>query len=569
MTQTTFGVTKNGFALPTLADILAQINAAVAGLPALQGINLGPDSPLGQLTPQEAARELALWQQAQGVYAALDPNQAYGLAVDVLLALTGCAPRRKATPTTTAVNLTGTPSATIAAGAITAAVSGTENYFTNSGGFTFDGSGHAAAVPFACTANGPTPCPANGLTDLANGPVTGVSSITGNAAGSLGYYDESDASCLQRRLLSLQSAGSGTAGAVQAALAALAGVDDAVCFENDDDVKDQVTQQPPHSIHAIVHPVSIPSQYVGGVLMTGTQAIAATIWGAKASGIKTWSYWYNEVSTSNPYAIYQSVTDKSGGQKNIQADYAKDAQTYLHVQIAANLIGVNAFNIGVKQQTTVTVGGSPVIGDVVTIAVNNGVDNVRVYSHTVADVGGGVPETTTAIATALIYAINHSTAWLPASAANATLTPTNAVVITALYPGNPLNVVCTTSTGAGTTLTAAVTRNNSGDALALVAAIQAYAMATNLDLTPATDASGNALAPHVKTMQDVVLSQYYGAVTGANFGVAVRVIYGNSAPMGAPTTWAVNTYTTNAEIAISTPLRPVIDQNSVTVEIVS
>ncbi|MFY0735606.1 hypothetical protein [Aurantimonas sp. NFXS3] len=80
------GVQPTGFILPTLAEILDQIeqeNIAILG----PGLVQTPQSPMGQLNGLRAERERVLWEVALAAYQSYDPNQSEGIPLERLAAL--------------------------------------------------------------------------------------------------------------------------------------------------------------------------------------------------------------------------------------------------------------------------------------------------------------------------------------------------------------------------------------------------------------------------------------------------------------------------------------------------
>ena len=88
-----YGVLPTGFIKMRLPEIRAAIIADLkqrllaAGLPA--DIQTRPDSVLGLLIDTFAEREAALWNVAEGVYNAMYPDTATGIALDNAVAFTG------------------------------------------------------------------------------------------------------------------------------------------------------------------------------------------------------------------------------------------------------------------------------------------------------------------------------------------------------------------------------------------------------------------------------------------------------------------------------------------------
>ncbi len=106
-----YGVTAAGFVIKPFAEILAEINALFQSVFG-NTIDLSPSEPFGQWAAIQASREWELWQLAQAVYSARDPNAAEGVGLVEIASITGTVP---VTPTQSEVTVTlcGTSAAVI------------------------------------------------------------------------------------------------------------------------------------------------------------------------------------------------------------------------------------------------------------------------------------------------------------------------------------------------------------------------------------------------------------------------------------------------------------------------
>lgn len=105
------GVTDQGFVIKRLADILADDRALAVQLfqDLIQpgdNVNTDDSSALGRLISLAAPSEADLWEAAQEVYAAFDPNSATGIALDNLVAYAGLT-RKEQTFTTSSILVAG------------------------------------------------------------------------------------------------------------------------------------------------------------------------------------------------------------------------------------------------------------------------------------------------------------------------------------------------------------------------------------------------------------------------------------------------------------------------------
>lgn len=105
------GLTDQGFVIKRLAEILASDRALAIQLfqdlvaPG-QTVDVSDSSALGRLISLAAPSEADLWEAAQEVYAAFDPNSATGIALDNLVAYAGL-PRKEQTFTTSSILVAG------------------------------------------------------------------------------------------------------------------------------------------------------------------------------------------------------------------------------------------------------------------------------------------------------------------------------------------------------------------------------------------------------------------------------------------------------------------------------
>lgn len=130
------GVTDQGFAIKRLADILADDRALAVQLfqdlvqPG-DTVDTSDSSALGRLISLAAPSEADLWEAAQEVYAAFDPNSATGIALDNLVAYGGLT-RKEQTFTTASILVAGDTNTLIPVGQ-TVSSSTTGEQFTTSG----------------------------------------------------------------------------------------------------------------------------------------------------------------------------------------------------------------------------------------------------------------------------------------------------------------------------------------------------------------------------------------------------------------------------------------------------
>lgn len=130
------GVTDQGFVIKRLADILADDRALAVQLfqDLVQPgdvVDVSDSSALGRLISLAAPSEADLWEAAQEVYAAFDPNSATGVALDNLVAYGGLT-RKEQTFTTSSILVAGDTNTLIPVGQ-TVSSSTTGEQFTTVG----------------------------------------------------------------------------------------------------------------------------------------------------------------------------------------------------------------------------------------------------------------------------------------------------------------------------------------------------------------------------------------------------------------------------------------------------
>jgi uncharacterized phage protein gp47/JayE len=130
------GLTDAGFVIKRLADILADDRALAVQLfidltPVGQVVDVSDSSALGRLISLAAPSEADLWEAAQEVYAAFDPNSATGIALDNLVAYAGIT-RKEQTFTTSSILVAGDTNTLIPVGQ-TVSSSTTGEQFTTVG----------------------------------------------------------------------------------------------------------------------------------------------------------------------------------------------------------------------------------------------------------------------------------------------------------------------------------------------------------------------------------------------------------------------------------------------------
>lgn len=328
------GLTTTGFTIPTMEEIREDINQRLRAAFS-QSLDLSDGTIEGQLVGIIAERLSVLWETAEVVYSAMDPDKAATAALDAICAITGTT-RLPPTYTTVTLVLTGTP-ATVVAALSKASTGSTEFLFetdeqqtigslsawagttayvvgdmvTNASRVyycitagTSDGSGgptttalditdntaHWAylgegtgAVEAAATADvtGPYAAPAFSVTTQITQGV-GFLGVSNPAAGTTGSNVQTDENLRVLREQEVQRPGTSPLDAIRAAILDVEGVTSVTMFENPTDTTD-ADGMPPHSVEAMVE---------GGEDQDIWDALLANV----AAGIRTHG---DEVGTAN------------------------------------------------------------------------------------------------------------------------------------------------------------------------------------------------------------------------------------------------------------------------------
>lgn len=263
----TYGVRPEGFVVKPL-DVILTEQQDLARSKFGEGIRVNPSSKLGQYIGAAAERESEIWDLAQAVYAARDPDQAQGAALEIACALTG-AYRAAARRSTVVATLGGVAGTVIPVGKV-ASVTGTGVRFRTLAEYTIGGGGTVAAN-LEAENTGALLAPAGTLTVIET-PVAGWNTVTNAADAVPGAAVETDPALRAKRVLTLAKSGSATLAAIVAEVATVADVTTVIGFEND--TAGVVDGMPAHSIEILVQ---------GG----DQDAIATAIWESKAGGIQS------------------------------------------------------------------------------------------------------------------------------------------------------------------------------------------------------------------------------------------------------------------------------------------
>lgn len=290
----TYGVTDEGFVIKPLEVIKSEIETKqLADInPALDVTATGP---LGQLNGIFSAKIREVWELAESVYNAFDPDAASGSSLDNDAALCPGIIRNAATKSTVTARCN-LEDGTYAVGTLVANVAGNaEARFVNTEGITVTTGPANFFLAFEAEETGETVALTGTLTEISE-PVTGWNGVTNLADASVGTEVETDAAFRLRREEQIRFSGAGTVEGVRADVIQVEGVLSAIVIENYRDViwQDLV----PHSIHVVIWDGTSPA--------ADNEEVATAIFLSKAAGIDTNGAISESIvdSMDNPHAIY-------------------------------------------------------------------------------------------------------------------------------------------------------------------------------------------------------------------------------------------------------------------------
>lgn len=332
----TYGLTNEGLVIKSLEVIREEMNTALRTKFG-QSIDLGERSIFGQIVGILAEREALIWELAEAVNSAQDPDKATGAALDAICTLTGTF-RPPASFSTVVGTLTGTPATVVPSGsqaslesngnrfetledatieAATAWMSSTayleDARVTNSGNIyqcitagtsdvsggptlgaddagnddITDGTAHWMFVgvgtgvvdtTFQATETGEIEALAGDLNTIET-RISGWNNVINLEDAEKGREVATDQELRILREQELGGLGSSHVDALRARLLRLTGVTAATVFQNDTDTTD-ADGMPPHSVEALVRGPSSPTEEFD-------QSIRDTLLASVAAGIQT------------------------------------------------------------------------------------------------------------------------------------------------------------------------------------------------------------------------------------------------------------------------------------------
>lgn len=177
----TFGLTPEGFLIPTLTELREDMNARIRKALGMPTLDLSDRSIEGQLVGIICERLHKVWELGEAIYSSSDVDKAVDAALDALCILTG-SKRRAATYSLVTLTLTGVPTSLVSSG-FQARVTEGPRFETLDDGTIEAVAAWVAATPYAVndrvTSNGRIyQCTIAGTSDFAGSGLVGEDPLT-------------------------------------------------------------------------------------------------------------------------------------------------------------------------------------------------------------------------------------------------------------------------------------------------------------------------------------------------------------------------------------------------------
>lgn len=266
----TFGLTDDGFILKTFEDIRTEVEA-YQRLNIASDLDLQDDSVLGQMNIPHFNEDAQLWEVAQALFAAMDPDAATAWNLDQVASITGTL-REKYSKTTVTAQVTLNPNKALPAGSTANLTNKPNTQFISLTEVPADPSGGTFDVVFEAKVAGATLVLPGMLSEISIA-VSGWTAVSNSAQGATGTQPEDDVLLRLKRDLDLLVTGSTTLDAIIADVSRVVSAN-VIGFENDTAYTDLSTGIPAHSFEIVVS-------------SGDADEIAGAIFQTKAGGIKS------------------------------------------------------------------------------------------------------------------------------------------------------------------------------------------------------------------------------------------------------------------------------------------
>lgn len=360
------GLTPAGLEVETLETLVASI-AADLHTEIDPALDVGAETPLGQIVTIFSDRLASAWEALALLYRAIDPNQAEGFLLDIIGSLRGI-PRRQARNSTVLamIQITGGPGTIVPAGFTVSDVDQTVRWLLVDP-FTAPSNGFYE-LTFHSEEAGPFTALSGTLTEVVT-PVAGVNNFGNGDDATPGQLAETDPNYRVRMELALAQPGSSTVDAIRSALLAEGptSISDLAVYENTADTSTLIgsTYLPGHSILVLMRSPDFGTTEFNN-------AVAQIIWNNRPAGIET-------VGDEEGTAV-----DSEGLSRTVLFDEPTEISIYFDIQITVN----SRFPTGGAGETAVKERLVSYLSSVTT----TGTDVVALQGRScLLEVNGGVP----------------------------------------------------------------------------------------------------------------------------------------------------------------------------------
>lgn len=381
--MSSYGVLSSGFlakdsdaVLTTLQGYLTtNVNAAFAAFAAQ------PTSLIGQVAGVTALVGAELWEVAEAIHAAGDPDSATGAALDYIGVLRGIT-RTPATKSTVSLTVNLNAVTTLPIGQVVSNSDDSTIRFVTTAAVTSTTAGNYTVAAEA-EVSGPVASDAGKLTVI-DSPVSGWNSVTNASAATVGADRETDTAYRQRMAQALATAGSATLDAIRSALLADDGITQAAVFENTTQAAFNRTTPSsftvdPGGIEAVVVGTSFTNvpQILFDEVAAGIGTYGASSGSATDAQGNTYTRYYTEApSVDVDFVVVVSTDGDYPADGDDQIDAAIDAY------VASLLIGQDV----VRNKLYDVIFNISGVTDVTTLTLNGGTSNITVDSRSIAAV---------------------------------------------------------------------------------------------------------------------------------------------------------------------------------------
>lgn len=303
------GLTLAGLVIKRLDDVREDILTRLEDLLGRSVDRTDPRSWVSMIAGVLAAPIASVWSALQAVYDSFNLDNAMGAALDNLGDLLGTA-RFPATFAEVDLDLTGSPDAVIQSGKVVRVPDGPSFFLVDN--VTLDGNG-AGQGRFLAEERGAVSLAIGAISQIVT-PTSGWSGVTNPTAIESGSDAELDDDYRVRIKASMQAIGSGTDGAIRAAMLRLPFITQARCLSNRTDAV--VNGQPPKSFQVIVWP--------SGLLSDQEEEVARNIFLRQPSGMQAFG------------AEEFLIDDANGNNQPVAFSYATEVDVHVLVTLVVD-----------------------------------------------------------------------------------------------------------------------------------------------------------------------------------------------------------------------------------------